>query len=218
MKRTGILLLSIFSAVVLLAEDTGDGDFELSHHRASVSGMLTSSDTWQVQFGYHYMLNRYVGVGGSVGSWQVYYENGYADGGNWSIDDDSKPGNIYLHPSVVFKSPALRIKNIDLGLYAEPGMMMNIPYKHVWIREYTDMFNYELKSASTTKGQWLGVDVKIGVYANIGQCGLSAGYIMSNFDAYSQYRHLSYNGVSFDKFYPKKSFMRGAYLTASYYF
>ena len=41
---------------------------------------------------------------------------------------------------------------------------------------------------------------------------------MSNLDVYNQYRHLSYNENSFDKFYPKKPFMQGAYISCSYNF
>ena len=31
---------------------------------------------------------------------------------------------------------------------------------------------------------------------------ISVGYLMSNLDIYSQMRHLSYEGISFEKFYP----------------
>ncbi len=47
---------------------------------------------------------------------------------------------------------------------------------------------------------------------------ISVGYLMSNLDIYSQMRHLSYEGISFEKFYPKRNFMQGAYLSCSYYF
>lgn len=96
--------------------------------------------------------------------------------------------------------------------------MMNIPYTRVWIRQYTNWPNYESESASTGGGQWWAVDLRVGIYANIGPCGVGIAYLMSNHDVYSQYRHLSYNGVSFSNFYPKKSFMQGASLTLSYYF
>lgn len=181
--------------------------------------MLTSSDSWQLEMGYHYMFNRYVGVGGSIGGWQVYYEEGFASGSNWGIESEyNKPWNIYLRPSLVLKSPAIKLKQVDLGLFAEPGLMMNIPYTKVWIRQNTNWPEYESNSVSTCKGQWLGLDIKLGIYVNFGPLGFSAGYMMSNLDVYSQYRHLSYRGVSFEGFYPKKSFMQGAYLTASYYF
>lgn len=214
-----IIFMTILSVFAVRAETGKEDNFDFTHHRASVSGMLTSSDSWQVELGYHYMLNRYVGIGGAVGSWKVYFEDGLASGKNWRIEsDDNSPWNIYLRPSVILKSPALRVRNVNLGLFAEPGLMMNIPYARVWIRQSTQWPDYELKSVSTTKGQWLGLDVRLGVYLNIGPCGFAAGYMMSNFDVYSQYRQMTYGGVSFREFYHSKSFMQGAYLTASYYF
>ncbi|MCM1067117.1 MAG: hypothetical protein NC418_06055 [Muribaculaceae bacterium] len=165
------------------------------------------------------MFNRIVGLGCSFGYWGVWYEDGWAAEKDWEIEsDDNKPFNLYLRPSVVLKSPALKVKQVDLGLFAEPGIMLNIPYTSANIRQYTRWPDYEVKHVSTTKGQWLAVDARLGVYVNFGSLGFSAGYIMSNYDVYSQYRHMSYKGNSFSKYYPKKSFMQGAYLTASYYF
>lgn len=193
---------------------------DLTHHRASVSGMLTSSDCWQVDLSYHYMVFRCLGIGGGLGCWGNYYSDGYASGNDWHISSDcEKPSNVYLRPSIVLKSPAVKIRDSYLGLYAEPGIMMNLPYERVWIDKtanwpHTD-YNHK---TSTSKGQWCAADVRLGVYCNAGPCGISAGYVMSNFDIYSQYRHLSYDGISFGQFYPKKPFMQGVYLTASYYF
>lgn len=193
---------------------------DITHNRASITGLLTSSDSWQVELGYNYMICPYVGIGGAVGGWKNYFVDGYASGKDWHIaSDDEKPSNIYLRPSIVLKSPAIRIKDSYLGLYAEPGLMMNVPYERVWIDKITNwpQTDYNNK-VSTSNGQWCAVDIRLGVYFNVGPCGISAGYMMSNFDIYSQRRHLSYNGVSFSQFYPKKPFMQGAYLTASYYF
>ncbi|MCI7273332.1 hypothetical protein MR642_03295 [bacterium] len=116
------------------------------------------------------------------------------------------------------KSPALKIKDAYLGVYAEPGLMMNIPYHSVYIDKTTNRPETEYEKISTSKGQWCAMDLRVGIYVNVGPCGISAGYTMSNFDIYSQRRHLSYNGVSFSQFYPKKSFTQGVYLTLSYYF
>lgn len=192
---------------------------DLTHHRASLSGLLTFSDAWQVDFAYHYMIFPYLGVGGGIGGWGNYYVDGYASGSNWHISsDDEKPWNIYLRPSIVLKSPALKIKDAYLGVYAEPGLMMNIPYHSVYIDKTINWPETEYEKISTSKGQWCAMDLRVGIYVNVGPCGISAGYTMSNFDIYSQRRHLSYNGVSFSQFYSKKSFMQGAYLTLSYYF
>ncbi len=219
MRRIGVFIIAIFTALSILAENKKEENFEFSHHRASISGLLTSSDSWQLEGAYHYLFNRYIGIGGAIGGWKVYFEEGWPSGKDWEIDsDDSKPFSIYLRPSVILKSPAVKIKQVDLGLFAEPGVMLNVPYSHVNIRQYRGWPNFEYKSVSTTKGQWFAMDLRLGIYANIGPLGISAGYMMSNLDVYSQYRHLSYKGISFKEFYPKKSFMQGAYLILSYYF
>ncbi|MCM1355060.1 MAG: hypothetical protein NC212_01475 [Staphylococcus sp.] len=220
MKRFAILSLLMFvSALTSLADGVRAGNFEFSHNRFSFGAMLTSSDSYQLEASYHYMFNPYLGVGGAFGYWQVYYEDGWASGKDWEIEsDDNKPYNLYLRPSVVIKSPALRVGSVDLGLYAEPGAMVNVPYTSVWVRQYTQFPDYDMHRVSTGSGQWFALDVRLGVYANVGPCGFSAGYMMSNLDVYSGYRNLSYRGLSFGQFYPVKSFMQGAYLTLSYYF
>lgn len=219
MKKFVFYIVALMSAFSMLAEDLKEDDFEFSHNRFSFSGLLTSSDSYQVEASYHYMFNRYIGIGGGVGQWKVYYEDGWACEDDWEIDnEDNKPSNFYLRPSIVLKSPGVRIKQVSVGIYAEPGVMLNIPYTRVNILQYTAWPRYKYKHISTSKGQWLAVDLRIGLYVNIGPCGFSAGYMMSGFDVYSQYRHLSYRGNSFSNYYPTKSFMQGAYLTASYYF
>ena len=183
------------------------------------NGALTSSYSWLLEFSYHYMFNDYIGLGGSVGSWKVWYEEGWASGKNWNIDeDDNKPCNFYIRPSVILKTPALNYSGCSWSLFAESGVMLNIPYQRVGI-ESTSNFPYvEYDYVSTSQGQWLAWDLRVGVSLECGPCGVSAGYLMSNHDVYSQYRHLSYNGISFRDFYPRKPFIHGAYLSLSYNF
>lgn len=217
MNKQFIILLLFIAAI---------GDFAqarqleaLTHNRAYISGMLTSSDSWQVDLGYHYMILPYLGIGGGIGWWGNYYVDGYASGNNWHIaSDDEKPWNMYIRPSIILKTPALKIKGIYVGGYAEPGVMMNIPYHSVYVESTSNWPRIENNKISTNKGQWCAVDTRIGLYLNVGPCGVCVGYLMSNFDIYSQRRHLFYKGAPFSKFYPQKTFMQGAYLTASYYF
>lgn len=221
MKRFGLFLLACFSVLSSAAEEEREENFEFTHNRASISGLLTSSDAWQLELGYHYMFSRYIGVGASIGAWQVYFVDGWASGPDWNIDSDNgndRPSNIYLHPSLVFKTKAIKVKQVDIGLYIEPGAMMNVPYKRVCIRQDLRWPESEYRYVGTGKGQWFAPDIRLGVCANIGPCGITAGYVISDLDVYSQFRHLSYRGQSFADFYPHKSSMRGAYLTLSYYF
>lgn len=220
MKRT-VRALNIFLIVtfILIPTFVSAKDEDKFNHRVAFNGALTSSDSWLLEFSYHYMFNRYVGLGGSIGSWEVWYEDGWASGKNWNIDeDDNKPWNLYLRPSVLLKTPALKYRACAWSLFAMPGVMLNIPYQRVCIEKTQNWPDIEYKYISTTKGQWLALDLRIGVSLDVGPCGISVGYLMSNHDVYSQYRHFSYNGTSFAKFYPKKPFMQGAYLSCSYSF
>ncbi len=203
----------------IFAAESGEENFESVHNRVSFSGLLTSSDSYQLEASYHYMFNRSIVVGAAAGYWKVLYEDGWASGRDWEIEsDDNAPSNIYLHPSLILKTPSLKIKNVGLGIYAEPGLMLNVPYKRVNIRQHRRGWEYDIRHISTMKGQWFAMDLRIGVYVNLGQLGFSAGYMVSNFNVYSQYRHLSYMGNSFSNYYPEKKSMQGGYLTASFYF
>lgn len=219
LKKIVLFAIVFWCPLAAICNDKEDTPFDFTHNRASISGMLTSSDAWQVELGYHYMFSKYVGLGGTAGVWSVYFEEGFPSGNDWEIDsDDSKPFNVFLRPSVVLKTPGIHIKQVIIGLFAEPGIMLNVPYAHAAIRQYSVWPNFNYETVSTGKGQWFGLDVRLGIYINLGPCGFSAGYLMSNFDVYSQYRHLTYKGNPFSNYYPEKSFMQGAYLTASYYF
>ena len=217
MRRLLILIAFCFVALMMRGED--DGVVEFTHHRASITGALTTSDAYQVQFSYHYMIWPCLGAGGGVGVWKNWYENGRASGPAWSIeDDDNKPTNIYLRPSVVLKTPAVNVADIAFSLYAEPGVMLCVPYQRVCIEKTAGPAVVDYDYISTTRGQWLAIDLHLGINADIGSCGFSIGYLVSNLDIYRQYRHLSYGGVSFAKFYPGRNLMQGAYLTLSYNF
>jgi len=60
--------------------------------------------------------------------------------------------------------------------------------------------------------------LRIGISAKIDQLHATAGYLISNLDIYSQYRHLRYRGESFEQFYPVISSMQGAFISLSYEF
>lgn len=219
MLKNIFIFIVLFSYMHISATEKAEENFDFTHNRFAFSGLITSSDSYQFEASYHYMLNRYMGLGGALGYWKVWYEDGWGAEKDWDIEsDDNKPFNFYLRPSIVLKSPSIKLRKFDVGLFAEPGVMLNVPYASVNIRQYTNWPSYDLKYISTSKGQWFAVDMRLGTYVNFGSVGFTAGYMMSNFDVYSQYRHLSYKGSTFNKFYPKKSFMQGAYLSASYYF
>ena len=158
-------LITILIAMPALAQDKSEENFNFANSKVSFSGLVTSSDSYQLEASYHYMFNRYIGLGGAFGYWSVWYEDGWAAEKDWEIEsDDNKPSNFYLRPSIVLKSPALKIKQVDLGLYAEPGIMLNIPYQRINIRQYINWPDYDYKYVSTSKGQWFAIDLRVGIF------------------------------------------------------
>ncbi len=218
MNTTKLYLIILLCAFVSPFNANGKPwDDEFSHNRFAMSGTLTSSDSYSLDLSYHYMPWPCLGLGGGIGYWKNIYVEGWASGPTWNIDeDDEKPSNLYLRPSIVLKTPGLRIRAVRWSLYAEPGLIVNVPYQRVCINRCVHWpMTWHSEYVSTTRGQWLATDIRLGLCLEIGRGAISAGYMMSNLDIYSQYRHLSYNGIPFSKFYPTKSFMQGAYMTIS---
>lgn len=213
MKDILVALMLIITSLSMSAQERE----YFSHTRFSISGALTSSYTYELDFACHYMFCPFVGAGGSLGSWKVISEEGYASGHGWHIDsDDERPSNLFIRPSLVLKTPGIKIGQVHLGLYAEPSLMLNIPYQTVAIRYATPdnpRYDHKYKDISTNRGQWLAGALRLGINLDIGEGNISLGYMMSNLDVYSQYRQLNYNGTSFRDFYPVKNFMWGLYLT-----
>lgn len=187
---------------------------DIEHNRITFNGWLTS-DTYSGEIGYHYMLTRHFGIGGAGGYWHIFDSRGRAAGKGWKVEESSNdPSSLYLRPSVILKSPQINI----FSLYAEPGIILNLPYQRAKI-ELTDNFPYiEYEYVNTSKGQWLALEMRFGIALDFDSFGITVGYIMSNLDPYSMFRHMSYNGVSFDRFYDKKSFRQGAFISASFSF
>ena len=192
---------------------------ETLRHRISVSASLTSAYSYSVEWGFHYMVSPNFGIGGSVGYWKNYFEDGWASGDGWNIDEeDNKPSNIYLRPSFIVKTPSIGIKATRWSLFVEPSVMLNIPYQRVCIENVLHRHITRYEYISTHGGQWFAAELRIGISAKIDQLHATAGYLISNLDIYSQYRHLRYRGESFEQFYPVISSMQGAFISLSYEF
>lgn len=132
--------------VVVRAED------EPGNKRFSLNGTLTSSYSYSLDVSFHYMFGRYIGVGGAFGYWANYYEFGWASGVDWWItDEDNKPSGIYLRPSAVIKSPGLKYRATTWFLYAEPGLLLNIPYRRVCIEDHQSVVKTDYDYISTNK-------------------------------------------------------------------
>lgn len=181
---------------------------------------FTSHSSWQIDFGCHYMLSPYVGLGGSVGGWRQFRSPISPEGPNWWVlRSDRHPSNVFLRPSVLLMTGELiRIGKVGFGLTACPGVQLNVPHQRVAIEiannwDYTDNVK-----VSTTKGEWIAVDCRAGLYMHAGPVYLQAGYVASSLNIYGMYRNLEYNHVSFKEFYPHSSWLQGGYVTVSYNF
>lgn len=204
-----------FTAVAINPKDE---PFEFGHHRIALDGAITSSSSYILEASYHYMFNHHIGIGAGLGLNQSYYADACPSGSNWQIDSDtSRPGNMYMHLSALFKTPSLLFKSIRWGLMAEPGIALQVPYARCYVEDLEHLQVTNRHLLSTNKGQVFSADARIGIYANFNRIGISAGYILTTFDINSYYRSFSYKGVSFDKFYPHRPVTHGAFLTLSYY-
>lgn len=216
MKFLNSLILMLFLFPLTVSSGGKEDDF--GRHCLGMSGALTSSDTWQVDLSYHFMLTRNIGVGAALGSWKQYFIDGFPSGPGWEIDsEDEKISNFYLRPSVLLVSPRLFSLGLwNFALRAEPGVMMNVPYQGVCIDILEDYHTVDYKHISTSRGQWCAFECKAGIEANFMYGTISAGYMFSTLDIYGISRNLHYNGVSFGDFYPKAGVIHGAYLSLSF--
>lgn len=219
MKRP-IFIIVLFCLMVLPAAaiNPKEDPFEYGHHRIALDGAITSSCTYVLEASYHYMFNHYMGIGSGIGLNQSYSADAHPSGNNWEIDSDtSRPGNMYMHLSALFKTPSLLFGPISWGLMAEPGVALQVPYARCYVEDLEHLQVVNRHLLSTNKGQIFSADARIGIYANFNRIGISAGYLITTFDINSYYRNFSYRGVSFDNFYPQRPVSHGAFLTLSYY-
>lgn len=221
MKRRLLILFIALSA--LTAAYAGGDPYDLGHasrFRLGLNFQFTSFKTWQIDFGCHYMVTPWLGLGGSLGGWRQYGQWTSPEGPDWWVlKSDRHASNVFLRPSVLFMSPGwVKIGRTEWGVMAEPGVMMNVPNQRVTI-EKSEHWDYEDNiHVSTGKGQWCAVDCRAGIYMKAGPVYILAGYTVSNLDIYGMYRHLEYDGVKFKDFYPKRKGLQGAFITFEYNF
>lgn len=222
MKNFGAIILALALLGPNAANASGkDEDGGAWHHGVGVTGELTSSDTWQLEASYHWFPVKYVGVGASVGLWRQIGYDGAPSANEWRTDEgDRSLMNGFFMPSLLLRTPAIiRTEVVDIGLMAEPGFMMNVPYSRVDIEE-TDGVGYTTgyDHVSCNRGRWYAFSLRTGVYASFDQIHLSAGYVYSDLDIYGMRRDMVYRGTRFDDFYPKRKRIGGAFLRISYSF
>ncbi len=104
-----IVFLTALLPAIGIRADVTERDDGFTHHRAAINGSLTSVDTWQLDFSYHYRFCKYFAAGLGIGSWKQYFYDGFPSGNNWMIDsDDAKLSN--------FRSKTFRYSDITYNL------------------------------------------------------------------------------------------------------
>lgn len=213
------VLVGLSCLTVLAREKTGVED-DRWNNRFGCFGALTSEISTTTELSFHRMLTPWIGVGGGVGSWKILMPEGYVSGKGWSMDltGDNRPFNIFLHPSIVLRTPTVRVGKCNIGLYAEPGFMMNVPYQRVEVELTEGWRVVDYDYVSTTRGQWCATDARLGLYLFFLRGDITVGYMISNQDIYSPFREMVYRGVKFRDYFPARSSIQGIFASLSCYF
>ncbi|MGM9803191.1 MAG: hypothetical protein ACI308_03345 [Muribaculaceae bacterium] len=217
-KFACVVLASVLACAVASAQRNEDGN--LFRHQLELSGMAVSR-AWLVDIAYHYRLNPFVGVGGSVGVWGnlISQDGAYGDGWRMSYNSN-QPENVFLRPSVSLYSPMLLCTGgVEWKLYAEPGVVLQVPYGRAYVITYDAQDRYvDECEVTSSHGKWAMPDCRLGVTAQAQKCSFSIGYYVSTLDIYSEYRSMSFNGERFDWTLPKHKMQQGFFVSASYNF
>lgn len=214
MKRS--LFITLIALMLGITAQAADA----TRYRIGLNFQFTSYSTWQVDFSCHYMVQPWLGLGGSIGGWRQYGKWPSPEGPDWWVlESDRHASNVFLRPSVLLMTPTLfNIGKTKWGLTLCPGVQLNVPHQRVTI-ERAEHWDYaDNIHVSTTKGQWAAVDCRAGVWMKAGPVYILAGYVISSLDIYGMYRHLAYDKVDFSQYYPKRKGLQGGYVTFSYNF
>lgn len=166
-------------------------------------------------------MNQYVGVGGSVGVWGNLISNDGAHGNGWDMRyKTNNPGNVFLRPSVsLFSAMLLCTGGIEWKLYAEPGVILQVPYGQAYVSTYDALGRFVAeREITSSRGKWAMPDCRLGVTLQADNFDISFGYYVSTLDVYGEYRNMRFNGERFDRTLPKHKLQHGAFMSLSYNF
>lgn len=206
MKQIIIIVLAVMS-LNIHAQDNISNELSLS------GGAMTGS-AFDMRLSYIHYINKYVGYGAAFGVYKQWH-NGYLPQGDmesekwsaWKLNEkDNKMVKLYIEPTMSFKTPALiHFGSWEMGLQAEPGIMIQIPYTFVDV-DYIDRNTLETyeKGRSAHASDWLFWDLRTMLRFSSKDAFIAIGYGISNLDVYSSCRSMSVEGTSFNSFYPSK--------------
>ena len=206
-------IICIFVLLVTFVSFVNAEEPEESKHELAFSAGLNTNDAVAFDFSYRYSICSFVALGTGIGIYKQWYHEGVPSSDlkekpevTWSLDeDDQKIYKFYAEPFLALKSPMLfNVGKCKVHMELEPGLLLQIPRENVHV-ELVNAYTQEhsMKSISTSKGKWCFFDVKAMLRFSFDNEALSLGYSFSNLDIYTNYRYLSFGGVSFSEFYPK---------------
>lgn len=220
-KTSCLIFLAIISAATNAGASEDEGRDERYQHVVGMTGELTSSTTWQLEASYHWFPVKFAGIGASVGFWKQIEYDGMPATDEWRLSEDSRSmKNAFFMPSIILFSPAIiKTEEMDIGIMAEPGFMMNIGYDKAVIEiTHGTGIPQDHKKVSCNNGRWYAFNLRVGVYARFDQVTISSGYAYSDLDIYAMRRNMRYQNIKFGEFYPKKKNIGAFFLRASYSF
>ena len=206
MKQIIIIVLAVMS-LNIRAQDNISNEL-------SVSGGLMTGCACDMRLSYIHYINKYVGYGAAFGIYKQwhndYLPHGDIESGKWSSwnlnEKDNKMEKLYIEPTLSFKTPALiHFGSWEMGLQAEPGVMIQIPYTFVDV-DYIDRntsVSYE-KVRSAHASDWCFWDLRTMLRFSSDVIFIAVGYGISNLDIYSSCRSMSVEGTSFNSIFPSK--------------
>lgn len=238
-KKTLYILIVILTAMLSAAKAQTKDENAV----ATFTAGLNSNEAYELELSLHYCPRPYIGIGLGIGYYkQLSGDNGpYVDDRksktSWYIDDDADTiTNFYLRPSLLFTTPyLLHIKECQFKLYAEPGLIMQIPYESLYISQtkYSDEY-YDKKGngrgyywmnapvhyqrVHSHGGAWCFWNIRGGIRMDVDQCSLALGVSVSDLDIYALRRTMIYNGIKLASYYPKRENTYTLYIALSYVF
>ena len=229
-RMTIIWVLCIFTTNLFAQDDEpwrNNGHFEIGF----------SDDGWNLEVGYARMFTRWLGIGASLQVDNDYSGKSLLDYMLESSDsydyDDDDISRVSLIPSLVFRTPALRLsKKTEHGdgllLQVEPGMMLSLPVNesedipdpdyisqiHVEPGSGIQTFRVPTIRVKNTDGRWCYWRCKTSLGYKIGQGFLYIAYNISNYSIYDSHRNIKVGGKPIHDF-PNRRFTHTISLGAS---
>lgn len=210
--------LAIVFLFMLLTITVSAQDDKPKRHSVSMEGAITSDITWNWEISYRYKFLNILSAGIGAGMWKQMQEDGLPSGDDWILDDDdSKMSNFYLRPNIMITTPKLfAIRDCEFSLFANPGLMMNIPYASSTVDILTFEGNVghvtDYKHINNHKGKWAAFDIRAGIRFGTDDVHFLLGYQFSTLDIYGMQRDMTFDHQKFDEFYPKRKPQHAAVL------